>query len=140
MKKGFKKGTILVENIIFIILNLLFLTILVLFLVNQGRGVLVLEQTYSKQIAMLADSAKPVMLIKMDMEEGKNIAEKNKIDFGNVVRIEGNIVQVKLSTNKGYSYAFFNDVDVSAYAERDDKNQYTGLYIITINEKGLQNE
>jgi hypothetical protein len=137
MKKRFKKGTILVENIIFIILNLLFLTVLVLFLVNQGSGALVLEQSYSKQIAMIADSAKPVMLIKMDMEKGKNIAEKNKIDFGSIVQIDKNIVQVKLSANKGYTYAFFNNVDISAYAERDDKNQYTGLYIITINKKGV---
>jgi len=136
-----KKGTILVENIIFIILNLLFLTVLVLFLVKQGSGAIVLEQAYSKQIAMLADSAKPIMLIKMDMDKGKTIAEKNGINFNDVVKIDGNIVTVKLSEKGGYSYAFFNDVDVGHYAEKDDKTgKYTGIYILTINKKVAQNE
>jgi len=130
-----KKGTILIENVVFIILNLLFLSVLVLFLVNQGSGAIVLEQTYAKQIAMLVDSAQPVMLIKIDMAKGKKLAEKNGIDFNNVVSISGNIVTVKLSEGKGYTYAFFNDVDVSAYADEDDKGDDTGLYVLTINKK-----
>ena len=125
-----KKGTILVENVVFIILNLLFLSVLVLFLVNQGSGAIVLEQTYAKQIAMLVDSAQPVMLIKIDMAKGKKLAEKKGIDFNNVVSIDGNIVTVKLSEGKGYTYAFFNDVDVGHYAEVDE-----GMYILTINKK-----
>jgi hypothetical protein len=135
-----KRGTILVENIIFIILNLIFLAILVLFLIEQGSGAIVLEQAYSKQIAMLVDSAKPVMLIKMDMEKGEGIAEKNGIDFNDIVKIDGNIVRVKLSKDGGYSYAFFNDVDVSSYADRDNEGKYTGMYVFTINKKGAGNE
>lgn len=130
-----KRGTILVENIVFIILNLLFLTVLILFLVKQGTGAVVLEQTYSKQIAMVIDSAKPGMIIKMDMEKGKNLAEGNGIDFSNVVKITGNTVIVKLSENGGYTYSFFNDVSVTPSALKDDKGKYTGLYMFTINEK-----
>ena len=140
MKKD-KRGTILVENIIFIVLNLIFLTILILFLVKQGSGARVLEETYSKEIAMLANSAQSVMLIKVDMTRGKNIAEKNGIDFKDAVRISENVVSVKLSENGGYSYSFFNDVYASAYAEKDDeKNEYTGMYVITVNEKVKENE
>jgi preprotein translocase subunit YajC len=129
-----KKGTtILVENIIFIILNLIFLAVLILFLLRQGSGAIVLEETYSKNIAMLADSAQPVMLLKVNMEKGEKIAKDNGIDFNEVVKITENKVEVKLSENGGYTYAFFNDVDVMAYAERDDKNEYTGMYILTIN-------
>ena len=135
-----KRGTILVENVIFIILNLLFLSVLVLFLVKQGSGAIVLEQTYSKQIAMVADSAKPVMLIKMDMEKGKKIAEENGIGFNEVVKIDGNTVTVKLTEKGGYSYAFFNDVEVSSYADKDEKGDYTGMYVFTINKKETQDE
>jgi hypothetical protein len=135
-----KKGTILVENIIFIILNLLFLSVLVLFLIKQGSGAIVFEQAYSKQIAMLVDSAKPIMLIKIDMEKGKNLAGNNGINFNDVVKIDGNIVTVKLSEKGGYSYAFFNDVDVSSYADRDEKGKYTGMYVLTINKKEIKNE
>jgi hypothetical protein len=131
-----KRGTILVENIIFIILNLLFLTILILFLVKQGSGAIVLEESYSKQIAMVTDSARPVMLIKIDMEKGKNIAEENGIDFDEVVSINGNEVKVKLTESGGYTYSFFNDVDVSAYADRDEKGNYNGMYVLVINERG----
>jgi len=130
-----KRGTILVENVVFIIINLIFLSLLVIFLLKQSSGAIVLEQTYSKQIAMLVDSARPVMVIKMDMEKGRKVAEKNGIDFNNVVKIDGNIVQVKLSSKAGYTYAFFNDVDVSAYAERDDSGKYTSMYVFTINNK-----
>jgi hypothetical protein len=135
-----RKGTILVENVIFIILNLMFLAILVLFLVKQGSGAIVLEQAYSKQIAMLVDSANPVMLIKIDMEKGKNLAEENGINFNDVVSINGNLVRVKLSNGEGYTYSFFNNVDVSAYADRDDKGNYNGMYIFTINKKVEENE
>jgi hypothetical protein len=77
--------------------------------------------------------------MKIDMRKGKDIAEKNGIDFNNVVKIDGNIVQVKLSSGGGYSYAFFNNVDVSSYADKDDKGEYTGMYILTINKKMVEN-
>ena len=128
-----KRGTILVENIVFIILNLLFLVVLVLFLIKQGSGAVVLEQTYSKQIAMLADLAKPGMIIKMDMSKGKKLADDNGIDFNDIVRISDNTVRVKLSSNvkAGYTYSFFNDVIVSPSAIKD-KGEYTGMYMFTI--------
>lgn len=136
-----KRGTILVENVIFIILNLIFLSILVLFLVKQGSGAIVLEETYSKQIAMIANSATPPMIIKMDMEKGMKLSEKNGIDFKNAVKITGNIVTVKLSESGGYSYAFFNDADVVPFSETTDAtNELTGMYIFTINEKEIENE
>lgn len=134
-----KRGTILVENIVFIILNLIFLAVLVLFLIKQGSGVIVLEQTYSKQIAILVDSATPVMIIKMDMEKGKKLAENNGIDFNEIVKISGNTVRVKLSERGGYTYSFFNDVRVSSEAVRDEKGEYTGIYVFVINEKEERN-
>ncbi len=131
-----KRGTILVENIVFLILNLLFLSILVLFLLKQGSGAIVLEESYSKQIAMVIDSAKPVMVIQIDLEKGKKIAETRGIDFGEVVGIDGNIVRVKLTEKSGYSYCFFNDVEVSSRAIKDSKGDYTGMYLFVVNEKG----
>jgi len=123
-----KRGNILVENIIFIILNLIFLVILILFLLKQGSGAIVLEQSYAKQISLLIDSSKPLMTLKLNMEEGKKLAEKNKVDFNEVVRIEDNIVVVKLSGKGGYEYSFFNDVDVTAYPDKE-------FYVFIINEK-----
>ncbi|MFH1503545.1 MAG: hypothetical protein ABIE36_02720 [Candidatus Diapherotrites archaeon] len=135
-----KKGTILIENVVFIILNLIFLSVLVLFLLRQGSGAIVLEQIYAKEIAMIGDSAKPVMMIKIDMSKGKKLVDGNGVDFSKIVKINENIVEVKLTSKGGYRYAFFNNIDLTAYAERDDKNEYTGMYVLTINEKEKENE
>jgi len=130
-----KRGDILVENVIFIVLNIIFVSILILFLFRQGSGAGLLEQTYSKQIALMIDSAKPVMEIKLNMEKTKKIAEENKFDFKDVVSITGNVVNIKLSQKGGYEYSFFNDVEVKAFPETDSKNEYTGVYVFTINKK-----
>lgn len=116
------------ENIIFIILNLLFLMILMIFLAKQGGGAIVLEQSYAKQIALLIDSAKPGMTMVIDMEKGKKLADKNGIDFSEVVKINGNSVFVKLSSDGGYSYDFFNDVGASTFSDKTN-------YVVIINEK-----
>jgi len=130
MKKGGdKRGTILIENVIFIILNLMFIAILVLFLFRQGNGAVVLEQSYAKNIALLIDSSKPVMEMKLNMENAMNLAEKNGVNREEIVRINGNIVKVKLSSKGGYEYSFFNNLDVTTYPDAfPEKN-----YIIKIN-------
>ena len=130
-----EKAEILVENVIFIVLNIIFISILIFFLFKQSSGAALLEQTYSKQIALMIDSAKPVMEIKLNMEKMQNIAEKNKVDFKEVVSITGNAVNVKLSQKTGYEYSFFNDVEAKAFPETDSENEYTGIYVFTINEK-----
>lgn len=126
-----KKGaeTFLQENVIFILLNLVFLSILLLFLSTQGSGAVVLEQSYSKNIALLIDASTPVMEMKINMEKAFDLAEKNEISRDEIVKIENNSVKIKLSADSGYEYRFFNDVDVTAYADiYPSKN-----YIIKIN-------
>lgn len=107
-----KRGKVLVENIIFIILTLIFLSILVLFIAKQGAGATNLEQSYAKQIALLIDSAKPGMVIRTDMNEAFGNDEAWFLEnFGKVVKIKDNVVTVKLSDKGGYSYSFFNNLD-----------------------------
>ncbi len=123
------RGAILVENVIFIVLNLIFITILILFLFRQGNGAVVLEQSYAKNIALLIDSAKPVMEMKLNMEDAIDLAEKNGISRDEIVNINKNLVTVKLSDKGSYSYSFFNNVDVTVYPDIfPEKN-----YIISIN-------
>ena len=120
-----EKAEILVENIIFILLNIIFISILIFFLFKQSSGAALLEQTYSKQIALMIDSAKPAMEIKLNMEKAQKIAEKNKIDFKEAVSITGNVVNVKLSQKTGYEYSFFNNVDVGVpYLDTTNNKEY----------------
>jgi len=110
-----KRGEILVENVIFIVLNLIFLTILILFLFSKMGSAAVLEEKYAKQIALIIDSSKPKMEIHLNMEDAIKKAEKNKLGEP-IVKITDNIVTVKLrEEGKGYSYSFFNNVDANVY-------------------------
>jgi len=112
-----KRGEILVETIIFIVLNLVFFGILVLFLINQGSGSIFLEKAYAKQVALLIDASYPGTVMKLNMEEPMKVAEKNGIAFDDIVKIKDNEVTVSLKDKSSYSYSFFNDVEVTKYTE-----------------------
>lgn len=128
-----KKGEILMENLIFLILNIAFLTILIIFLMKQGSGYALLEETTSKQIALIVDSASPGMVIRLDMEKAMKISEKNNLAFSKILNFENNYVFVKISEKGGYEYPFFNKVKINAYPETDpEKGGYNGIYVLTI--------
>jgi len=112
-----KKGNILTENIIFIILNLVFLSILVIFLFSKMGGAAVLEEKYAKQIALILDSAEPVMIISLNMEDAIKIANKESRNLNNIISIQDNVVKVQLREKGSYSYSFFNDINVSVYPD-----------------------
>jgi hypothetical protein len=124
-----KRGNLLPKNVIFIVLNVVFLTLLVLYVSKQGNGAIVLEQSYAKNIALLIDSGIPITKMTINMKDAFDLAKKNNIAFENVVKITGNTVTVKLSSGGGYQYSFFNNVDATAYPDiLPNKN-----YIIKIN-------
>ena len=112
-----KKGSILTENVVFIILNLIYLTILVVFLLRYSTGLNLVEESYSKQIALILDSAKPGMEIYLNMEDALNLAKEKwgEIYLDKIIQIRENIVTVKLSEKSGHSYSFFNDIEIKNY-------------------------
>jgi len=122
-----KRANILTENIIFIILNLVFLTILVVFVFSKAGGAAVLEEKYAKQIALAIDAAKPLMIITLNMQDAFDKMEEGWVEE-NAVMIKDNIVTVKLREKGGYSYSFFNDVDVTSYPDKK------GGYVIRVND------
>lgn len=108
------RKAILYENIIFLVLNLVFFAVLLFFIIHSAGGKAVVQEKYAKQIALLIDEAKPGTKIWLDMEDAQKIAEKNNFDKNNIVRIddENKKVIVSLEKGGGYSYSFFNDVEV----------------------------
>ncbi len=119
-----KKGNILTENIIFIILNLVFLSILIIFLFSKMGATAVLEEKYAKQIALILDSAEPGMIIHLNMKDAIKIAKKENRDLNNVISIQNNVVKVQLGEEGSYSYSFFNDVDVSVHLNTSSVEEY----------------
>ena len=114
-----KRGTtLLVENIIFIILNLVFIAIMIFFLLSKSGDAAVLEEKYAKEIDLLLDSAKPGMQIALNMEDAVKIAKEKLGEdrLNEAIDITGNVVTVKLRENTAYSYSFFNNLTlVSCY-------------------------
>jgi len=108
-----KRGDILTENIIFIILNLVFLSILFLFVFSKMGSPAIFEEKYSKQIALIIDAAKPGMEITLDMEDAVKSKDDNFAQNLVFIDNEKNLVLVKLRERGGYYYSFFNDVNVS---------------------------
>ena len=126
MKKIGKRG-ILRENIISIVLNLAFLSILLLFLLSKTSETAVLEEKYAKQIALMIDATEPGMRIHLNMEDAIEKAVKNKINPSDIVSINGNVVTVKLSekdNNPQSSYSFFNDVEANANFDTLTQKEY----------------
>ncbi len=136
IKKRQKRGEILVENIIFLLLNVLFLTILIIFLINQGNGVSTLEDAYSKEIALLIDSARPGMQMTVNMQSALGVANKNGVPFDQVVLVKGQYVTITLDQGKSKSYQFFNNINVTGYyPEKDNSGKYNGFYFFTFSKK-----
>ncbi len=122
-----KKGDILVSNVIFIILNLIFITILILFVFSKTGNEALLEEKYAKEIALMIDSAKPRIEIHLNMEDAIETARKNGFDEKKIVSVSENVVTVKLRDKGGYSYSFFNDVSASANQDNQMANEYVFL-------------
>ncbi len=123
-----KRGQILAETTIFISLNLIFLTILILFVVSRTGTDASVEEKYAKQIALMIDAAEPVMVIQLNM---KDVIEKGKENgWNDIVLIKGNNVTVKMREKGGFTYSFFNDVVVTTNKTLDGEK-----YFFTVSKK-----
>ena len=138
-KRGFlflnrkRAASPVIENVIFIVLNIMFFAMMIFFVVRAGSGASVLEQAYAKQAALIIDNAKPGMSIFIEMEDALKVAKKNGVKTENIARIDAkeNKIMIKLSQRGAFSYQFFNDADVSAAVQ--------GIYLkIDVKEK-MQN-
>lgn len=122
MKKRFnKKGEIVLSTVIFIVLNLIFFSMLIFFVLRASTGVGVYEQVDAKQIALLIDAAKPGMELRLDLAKEREMAVKNKQNPDNIVEIDNSEkkVIVSLASGKGYSYNYFMNYKVETEFEED---------------------
>ncbi|MBW6442617.1 hypothetical protein K0A97_02440 [Patescibacteria group bacterium] len=132
-----KKGAeLLIEDTVFIILNIVFISLLIVFVFSKTGSGANLEEIYSKKIALMIDAAEPGMQIYLNMEDAIKIAEKEKVDLNEgVVTIKDNIVTVKLREKGGYSYSFFNDVSVRRISPPPESENLNKGYIFLIDKK-----
>lgn len=111
-------------TLIFIIGNLIFFLILLIFIYRSSTGALAYEEIYAKEIALALDRAKSGTNISLNFEKGYSISEKNKWggkDFYDLVNFKNNTIYVKLDKNGGYSMPYFSDVDFKIIFDRPNK-------------------
>ena len=131
-----KKGSDLLNStVILLILNIIFFGMMFIAISRAGSNAAYYEQVYAKQIALLINSAPAGTEIQINMQEGFELADKNKVNRADVVNIYGNIVKVKLSEKGGYEYSFFNDVDVSEFPGNIYDDSIKNLHFIIVNPK-----
>jgi len=110
-----KRGdTYVLETTFFIILNVIFFVMMLVFVNRAASGAVIYEQTYAKQIALLLDDAKPGTTISLNMDKGVEIAKENKIAVDKIVEIneKENRVKVSLTGKGGYSFQYFSDYSI----------------------------
>lgn len=101
------------ENIIFLVLNTVFLVLLIVFIARSTDAVSVYEQAYAKQIALMVDKASSNSTVSLFMDKGVNLAKKNNIHLKDVVIIKDNTIIVSLAKGGGYGYKYFTDENVT---------------------------
>ena len=115
-KKGEEDITgILTENLVYLVVLVIFLIGMVLFVRGQANGAEIWGDYYAKEIALLVDNSHVGDEITLDVHRLSEIAQKNGLNsrseifnFNNV----NNEVCVKLSAGRALCYSYFNDVDV----------------------------
>ena len=109
-----KKADLLHENLIFIVLNVIFFVMMILFVQMKGSAIHIAEEETAKQIAIIIDVAKPGTDLEINLKDFFEKAEAKGMKRDKSVRIdnEKNLVVVKGSEDSFYDYSYFNDVNV----------------------------
>lgn len=102
------------ETTIFIILNVVFVVLILIFVNSSGKGAFIYEEMYAKQIALLIDNAEPGMTLGLDIAKAVELAEENGVarEKTIVINKEEGRVEVSLSEKGGHSFEYFSDYDV----------------------------
>jgi hypothetical protein len=116
-----KKASFLHENLIFIILNVMFFVIMLLFVTMKGSEIHLAEEEVSKQIALLIDVSKSGTRLEINLQEFFEKAESKGMRRERTIKIdnEDNFVKVIGSEDTFYEYSYFNDVDINFNFEGD---------------------
>jgi uncharacterized protein YigE (DUF2233 family) len=112
MRKRAEAG--LLETIVFLILNIAFFGVMMIFAYNSGSQSFIYEQAYAKQLALLVDNAKPDMVVMVNIDELIPITLKKNKDINKVFSVDEktNEIRVNLNQKGGYGYKYFSDNSV----------------------------
>ena len=108
------KKAIIIQNVIFIMLNLMIAVSLLFFTTSSLSGKYAYEQVYAKKIALIIDAAKPNMSVAVDMKPAFKFLEKTPKLKDSAVFIDKNNknVVVDLGSSRGYTFGYFSSLNI----------------------------
>lgn len=122
------------ETIIALSIILAFIAIMSYFIGSHINSASVMQEEYAKSIALALDSAHPGMNFTIKMPDAIKAAEKNlgKNNLDQMVTINGNQVTVKLIDHGGYTYSFFNNLNMSKPISNYYPDEKNGDYVFFV--------
>jgi len=103
------------DNVVFLILLVIFFVGMLYFIFQQQEGAGVWEDYYVKEIVKVIDFSDAGDKACMDVHKATEIAKKNNVaSFSEIFRIDNttNEVCVKLSRGRKTCFNYFNDIDI----------------------------
>ncbi|MEM4259168.1 MAG: hypothetical protein QXS38_00175 [Candidatus Pacearchaeota archaeon] len=127
MDKKAKIGDIVMDNIVYLIILIIFFAGMMTFVYSKMNGAAVWEDYYAKEIVKVIDLSEPGDEITLDVHKATEIAQKNKVDFDKIFSFDNlrNEVCVRLSAGRASCYYYFNNVSVVF----SDKNLGKWIYL-----------
>ena len=131
MKNKKASSKLVLSQIVYIVIIAIFSVVMIAYVVRSGNQSSEKEEVYTKQIALAIDKAKPGTEISIGITDIYKFAESNKFK-GQIINIdnEKNIVEIHLTSGKGYSYRFFSNADISWNINVDLEGKPDELVII----------
>lgn len=113
----------------FVILNVVFLSFLIIFLTMAMTGNGLNEKIYAKKICLAIDSMKPGTEIALYLPKLFDIAQRNNFN-GEIVSIDYSkgTINVKVADDEGYTFNYFTKLDAGSFSI--DANKQT-IYVKT---------
>ncbi len=110
-----KKGgsdNVLIEQVIFIVLNVVVFSMLLFFVVSQTSGAAVIQEQSAKKIALAIDSMQKNMEVNITLPELFDGAKGNNYPYDQMVKVnfDTGIVSVSIKSGSSYSYRHFSSV------------------------------
>jgi hypothetical protein len=131
--RGKKGMNFLTENVVYVIIVLIFFSFLFVFVIKQGSDTAFIEQKTAKRIALAIDAANPGTQIIINLGD---VLEEKEDGIEEVIRIGEGYVNVRLSekSKDGFYYGFFNRAKVDF--ELKDENLI--LKIVEVEKKSSE--
>ena len=134
-KRGFlekRKAMLTYPEIIFLVLNLAFFSVLIVFVGGSVNGRPVYEQAYAKEIAFIIDEAKPDMEIFLNMGESLEEFEKDKPLDAVSLDKDKNKVIVNFGSSGGKSFQYFTNSNLELDQKISSTNKYNKYLVIRV--------